>query len=146
MRPVQALSSDPIRTHRMPRLLRLALSAEPGAIAFWRATLMLLLGLLSWLALTPAPPPEAGLLWDKLNHLSAFASLAVAGFLAFRGRWWQVALGLLAYGGLIEILQTFTPTRVGEWEDLLADAVGIVLGLLLAAGMAAGIRPAGAAS
>lgn len=121
---------------RMRKPLTLALSADPRAAPFWRTTLALLLAVISWLALTPAPPPEAGLFWDKLNHFAAFASLAVAGFMGFQRRWVPVALGLLAYGGLIEVLQSFTPTRVGEWVDLLADGIGIALGLGLAATVA----------
>ena len=121
----------------MLNALSLALSADPRAALFWRTTLALLLGVVTWLALTPAPPALSGMLWDKLNHLSAFASLAVAGFLGFRRRWVPVALALLVYGRLIEVLQSFNPTRVGEWWDLLADAAGIALGLLLAAAMVA---------
>jgi VanZ family protein len=117
----------------MPEPLRLLLSADPSAAPFWRAALAMLLAVISWLALTPAPPPEAGLLWDKLNHFGAFACLAVAGFMGFRRRWLAVALGLLAYGGLIEVLQSFIPPRQGEWVDLLADGIGIALGLGLAA-------------
>lgn len=127
----------------MPELLRLALSADPRAAHWWRAVLALLLALITWLALTPAPPPEAGLLWDKLNHFAAFASLAVAGFMGFQRRWVPVGLGLLAYGGLIEVLQSFTPNRAAEWVDLLADGIGIGLGLVLAATLArwAAARP-----
>lgn len=123
-------------THPMPERLRLALSAHPRAAPVWRALLALLLAVISWLALTPAPPPEAGLLWDKLNHFAAFASLAVAGFMGFQRRWVPVALGLLTYGGLIELLQSLTSTRVGDGVDLLADAIGIALGLGLAATVA----------
>jgi len=40
-------------------------------------------------------------------------------------------LGLLAYGAVIEVLQSLTPTRSAEWLDLLADAVGILLARVL---------------
>ena len=117
----------------MPEPLRLALSAGPRAAPYWRAVLALLMAVVGWLALTPSPPPEASLLGDKLNHFAAFASLAMAGFMGFQRRWVPVALGLLAYGGLIEVLQSVTPTRVADWIDLLADGIGIGLGLVLAA-------------
>ena len=39
---------------------------------------------------------------------------------------------LLGYGGLIEILQMFIPSRSAEWGDVVADAVGIGIGCLLA--------------
>ena len=108
--------------------------AHPRSKPWWRAALVLLLIVITWLALTPAPPPRADLGWDKLNHLAAFATLAVVAVLGRCGSGWRVGGGLLAYGGLIEVLQSFTPTQVAEWPDLLADGVGIVLGLLLVAG------------
>jgi len=40
---------------------------------------------------------------------------------------------LLVYGGLIEVLQLFVPGRSAEWGDLLADGIGIVFGIGLAA-------------
>ena len=36
--------------------------------------------------------------------------------------------GLLTYGGMIEVLQSFTPDRMAEWADLLADTLGLALG------------------
>jgi len=32
------------------------------------------------------------------------------------------------YGGLIEILQSFTPYHLAEWRDLLADVIGVAIG------------------
>jgi VanZ family protein len=119
----------------MPPTLFFALFEHRLSRPAWRVALAVLLGVITWLALTPAPPPQADLGWDKLNHLAAFATLAVVAVLGRCGAVWQVAGALLAYGGLIEVLQSFTPTRVGEWPDLLADGVGIAVGLLLAAGL-----------
>ncbi len=111
----------------------------------WRLTLLALLAVISFLALTPAPPSNIDSGWDKLNHLAAFAVLALAAAfsaadsLRHAGR---SALALLAYGGLIELLQSRMPPRQGEWADLLADAVGILLGLALAALLRRLARPA----
>lgn len=102
----------------------------------WRVLLLMLLTVISYLALSPAPPPSVDTGWDKLNHLLAFASLAVAACFSARAsriHALRSALALLAYGALIEILQTLMPPRQGEWADLLADAIGIALGLLAAA-------------
>ncbi len=115
---------------------------HPRRPAAWRAVLALLLCVITWLALSPAPPPQADLGWDKLNHLAAFATLAVVAVLGRCGSFWRIGGALVAYGGLIEVLQSFTPSRVGEWPDLLADAVGIALGLLLAAGLRKGAAAA----
>jgi len=98
----------------------------------WQCLLFVLVCAVCYLAVTPTPPKEADLGWDKLNHTLAFASLAVAGGLAFPGSRWQlvrVLLGLLALGALIEIVQYFVPGRSCEWSDLLADGVGIAIGL-----------------
>ena len=93
-----------------------------------------LLVIVSYLALTPAPPTSADLGWDKANHASAFAALAFAACLGWpkvRHGKTPILVGLLAYGGAIELIQLFIPGRSCEWGDLLADAVGISVGALL---------------
>lgn len=101
----------------------------------WRA-LLLVLGLIAgWFAFMPAPQMaiEGG---DKVNHLLAFGSMAVAGRMGWgpnRAVLIGVALGLLAYGGFIELVQSQIPDRDAAWDDVLADALGIAGGLLLAA-------------
>lgn len=101
----------------------------------WRWSLLLLAGLVAVLALMPAPPQQMDLGWDKLNHVFAFAVLAVwaiFGWRDSRAARWAVLLGLLAFGAAIELLQLQVPNRSAEWSDLGADAVGIGLGALLA--------------
>ncbi|MDD5334879.1 MAG: VanZ family protein [Rhodoferax sp.] len=83
------------------------------------------------LALMPSPPPMITTGWDKSNHLLAFGVLAWLGCKAFPQHLAFTLLSLLAYGALIEILQSFTPTRSAEWLDLLADAVGILAGWMV---------------
>lgn len=72
---------------------------------------------------------------DKLEHALAFFVLSACGVQLFlRGRPLAVVmLGLLALGGAIELAQgLLTTSRMMERADLLADAGGIVAGLLLA--------------
>ncbi len=83
------------------------------------------------LALMPSPPPMITTGWDKSNHLLAFAAMAWLGCKVFPQRLAILLPGLLAYGALIEILQSFTPTRSVEWFDLFADCLGILLGSLM---------------
>jgi VanZ family protein len=80
------------------------------------------------LALIPAPPVMVTTGWDKSNHLLAFAVMTWLGFKAFSHRLGYVMLGILAYGALIEILQSLTPNRSAEWLDLLSDCLGILVG------------------
>jgi VanZ family protein len=101
----------------------------------WRWAMLLLGMLVAALALSPAPPRQLDLGWDKLNHLAAFAALglcAVFGWRSSRIARAAALLALLAFGGAIELLQFHVPNRSGEWGDLGADAIGIGLGALLA--------------
>lgn len=103
---------------------------------FWRLLLLSLLVAISYLALAPAPPKGLSSGWDKLNHAMAFAALAFCGhwsLSSWRARWLALPLALLAYGGAIELLQLQIPQRDGEWIDLLADGLGIAMGMGLAA-------------
>ena len=69
---------------------------------------------------------------DKVLHVVAFVALMVwfSGLFEVRYLLW-LAAGLAGYGLLIEVLQSFTPTRQAEGLDLVADIVGILLGWLL---------------
>lgn len=107
-----------------------------ASVRIWRALLVLLLVVVSYLALTPKPLDgyESGL--DKLGHFMAFAALAFSAYLSFpssRGMRTALLLGLLAYGALIEVLQLLVPGRSAEWGDWLADGIGMVFGTGLAA-------------
>ena len=113
--------------------LKAALAGEPAAARWWRGVLLVLLCVTTLLALAPAPPEEADLGWDKLNHFAAFLALAVVAALGYARATLAVGTGLLGYGVLIELLQALTPTRTSEVADVLADGVGIALGLALMA-------------
>jgi VanZ family protein len=98
------------------------------AAALWRGLLFVAMLVLLVLCLVPIPPQVPSTGWDKSNHALAFAVLAFLGNRAWPGRMVPMLLGLLAYGGLIEVLQSFTPNRLAEWGDLLADGVGLLIG------------------
>ncbi len=111
------------------------MSDDRPATRAWRWALLLLAVAITILALLPAPPRQASLGWDKLNHVLAFASLAacaVFGWRDSRAARLAVLLALLAFGGAIELLQLQVPNRSGEWSDLGADVIGLGLGATLA--------------
>lgn len=117
----------------MLALIRFA--AAPEQRRLWRVLLGLLFVAITWLALVPDPPQGLSTGWDKSNHLLAFASLAFTGVWACwpqPRQWWLLVLALLAYGVGIEIAQGFLPPRSADAADVLADGVGIALGLLVA--------------
>jgi VanZ family protein len=97
----------------------------------------------SYLALTPQPPPDVTTGWDKLNHTLAFLALAFAGCDAFPGSMRRLAalvIGLMAFGAAIEVAQHFVPGRSSEWMDWVADCVGIAAGCVAALATAAAWR------
>jgi VanZ family protein len=109
-------------------------SASPagGGLKVWRV--LLAFTLLAILVLSLMPPssklPTTG--WDKSNHMLGFGTLGLLGVRGWPGRAWIVLAALLAYGALIEVLQSLTPYRSAEWADLIADGVGLLVGLVVA--------------
>ena len=87
---------------------------------------------ITWLALSPRPPPLVDTGADKINHLLAFTTLSFMAWFALPGARRVAMVALLAYGGMIEIVQSFVPSRSAEWADFATDAAGIALGSLLA--------------
>jgi VanZ family protein len=94
-----------------------------------------LVGVVAYLSLMPNPPePFQFHMVDKVEHGIAYAAMS----------WWfcqiyqsarsriAVCAALVAYGVLIEILQGMTGYRYFEYADMLADSIGVVIGMLLA--------------
>jgi VanZ family protein len=109
------------------------MAAEPSRqVRTWRWLLAAAMLALMVLSLMPASPSLPSTGWDKTNHMLGFAVLAFLGHFAWPGRRWSMLLGLLAYGGLVEVLQSFTPDRLAEFGDLVADGVGLLAGQALA--------------
>ena len=94
----------------------------------------------------PALPVDRISWSDKAEHALAFATLAWWFAVAKRaGDWRLLAVLLVGYGGLIELLQGLTAYRTPSLADALADALGVALGLLLAHYSPAGFPPLGPA-
>jgi VanZ family protein len=98
--------------------------------AFWCCALAVLV-----LALLPQhePAPVEGI--DKLDHVLAFATMALLAVLAWPARAHTALAALLAYGWTIEVLQAFTDTRTPDAEDVAADAAGLLLAWLIVRGV-----------
>jgi VanZ family protein len=88
----------------------------------------------AWGELTPHPPSLAEHIWDKAEHFTAYfgiALLATLGWGLKRSLIW-VYLGIALLGGMLEILQFYTG-RDGDWHDELANCLGALTGMGLAA-------------
>ena len=88
--------------------------------------------LLAVAALSLMPMPSTGVN-DKLSHLVTYFALAGWFGLLAGNRLalvWTLA-GVIAYGGLIELLQAMTAYRQAEWADMLANSMGAAIGIWL---------------
>ena len=97
-------------------------------VGFWVAS-----GLVLFLSLMPSDqlPPVAFDVWDKAQHAVGFLVLGVLGFWAYAGWHRRVLMGLLLFGAVIELLQSMTGWRHGDWLDWLADSIGVMASYLL---------------
>jgi VanZ family protein len=100
----------------------------------WIALSAVLLAAVVFASLQPNLGPRVPANVDKIEHLVAYVALAVwfTG-LVVRDRYWTVAVGLLAFGAAIEVLQGLMNIgRSAEWLDMLANTLGIGVGFVIA--------------
>lgn len=99
-------------------------------VTILRALFVALLLAILVLSLLPAPDTLKLLSWqDKIEHFMLFAGLTWLGLLAWQSRPWSVAAGILVYGVAMELAQSLTAYRVGDFGDWIADAIGVAAAL-----------------
>jgi VanZ family protein len=106
--------------------------ADVAARASLQTAFWIPLAICTWLALTPSPPDALSRFSDVLLHAFAFTYLTFALGLAWprlRLRW--VAGWMFVFGLGIEVAQGFEAARVASLKDVLVDAAGIAVGLML---------------
>jgi VanZ family protein len=89
----------------------------------------------TYLSLTPNPGDVFASVWDKFLHVICWLGLCLSLRIAVtQTRYFPAAaLGLFAYSILIEIVQHTLPPREFSVADIVANAVGIISGLAVAA-------------
>lgn len=75
--------------------------------------------------------PELTPFNDKGNHFLAFSVLTLLLLHAYRVKYLTAFVLMMLYGVLIEVSQLFAVNRHGELLDVLADTIGVVVGILL---------------
>ena len=76
---------------------------------------------------------------DKWLHGATFLALSIWFVGLYRKRsFWRIALGLLAFGVVIEVCQRMISYRTADMIDIAADVVGIIAGLAIGYAGAAG--------
>lgn len=116
----------------------------------WRIASIVLLLLVLAATMSPAvwlfDSKARALLWfhnaDKWLHGMTFAVLSLW-FTGLYGRrsWAVVALGLMAFGFVVEGCQLLLSYRTADWIDIAANTAGIVIGFLAAAAGVGGWGP-----
>lgn len=107
----------------------------------WQAASLFLLFMVMLAALMPAvwfwDDKVRGLAWiqsiDKWAHAVTFFMLTIWFAGQYRVKsYWRIAIGLMAFGMVIEVCQRMVVYRTADWFDVGANAAGIVAGLIVA--------------
>jgi len=98
----------------------------------WQAIGWFMVLVVIWLSLTPKPPQLPSFFgWDKAQHVTAYAGLMYWFGMCFVRHWhWPVFM--LALGIGLEFVQGATGLRSNDPYDILANMIGVVVGLFLA--------------
>ena len=70
---------------------------------------------------------------DKLFHFVFYAVFSVLGFRAATEskQYLYVCIGIVAYGGMMEVAQSFMPGRMMSAYDFLANTLGVIIGAVV---------------
>jgi VanZ family protein len=104
-----------------------------NSIFLFRLSLVLALIVITYLTTTSVEYSVAEQVSDKLSHALAFLGLSLLADFSFpASRFsWQKIVPLFSYGVLLECIQYFLPYRNFSLLDMLADAAGIGIYILL---------------
>lgn len=104
---------------------KIVLRQSVTELIFWAAALAV--GILS---LTSRVMLFEVAMYDKLQHFAAYGALLFLGWIAYSAkstRLW-IIFGLIVYGAMLEVLQSFVPGRYVSLEDVAANSLGVFLG------------------
>lgn len=102
-------------------------------IFLYRFSFFIALIAISTLAFLPdysALPPIVSVS-DLINHGVAFTVLTLLYRFSYTHSPQKILFFLFSYALFIEFVQAFLPTRCASLEDIVADSVGLLIGMLL---------------
>jgi VanZ family protein len=96
----------------------------------WHQLTFIILAVITLFSLWPVAqlPEVPGT--DKTHHLIAYLVASFPICIKRPQYWRALLLAIVMYSGLIELLQPYV-NRYGEWLDLMANAIGALLAVLL---------------
>ncbi len=98
----------------------------------WLSIGWLLIALVAYLSLISGPPTIDITGSDKVVHLLTYGTLMLWFLQLYPvSRRPFMALGFIAMGIVLEVLQGFTPDRDTDYLDVVANTIGVILGWLL---------------
>ncbi len=98
---------------------------------YWIFLTLFILTAITILSLSPLeklPPVPSS---DKAHHFIAYAALMLPTAIRRSKYGIAIALFFICWSGAIELLQPYV-NRYGEWQDLVANIIGLLFGWLLA--------------
>jgi len=101
-------------------------------LRLWKGLGLLFIVAAFVLSLGPDVTPKGIPHIDKFIHATSYAGLTFWFLLVYPKRHhWMFAVGFVVMGGLIEVMQYFTPYHLAEVNDAIANTVGVTIGWLL---------------
>jgi VanZ family protein len=70
--------------------------------------------------------------WDKIGHLTLYFVFAVIGYrmVSKPKHYLFLCIGIVVYGGLMELAQSYMPGRMMSAYDVLANTAGVVIAMV----------------
>ncbi|MFA6143999.1 MAG: VanZ family protein [Sulfurimonas sp.] len=102
-------------------------------IFIYRISFFITLIAVSTLAFLPnySALPSIVSISDLINHGVAFTVLTILYCFSYTHSTQRVLFSLFSYALFIEFVQAFLPTRCASLEDVIADSVGLLIGMVL---------------
>lgn len=122
-------------THDIFKHEAASLDMELRFLVIWRIIAFMNIALIIFLSIVPGPKDMGQLIgMDKLLHVLAYAFTMFWCRMCYSEKKHIImfSIGLILMGGTLEIMQGLTGYRMMSAYDMIANSIGVLLGLVLA--------------